>query len=144
MFTLNNFKCCIFFFQKKYWWQLFKELINTSSLPSIHLFILQHRILHQGRRENCYADWAILSPYIPREVSDGLIYVLLILSPTAQKIVLICTIYIQACTSTCTLYDFTNKGRFVQCCIFEYFIHVNTERFIYRVFFPFKHIIILN
>lgn len=49
MFTLNNFKCCIFFFQKKYWWQLSKELINTSSLPSIHLFILQHRILHQGR-----------------------------------------------------------------------------------------------
>lgn len=110
MFTLNNFKCCIFFFQKKYWWQLSKELINTSSLPSIHLFILQHRILHQGRRENCYADWAILSPYIPREVSDGLIYVLLILSPTAQKIVLIWTIYTCTCTSGCTLYDFTNKG----------------------------------
>lgn len=144
MFTLNNFKCCIFFFQKKYWWQLFKELINTSSLPSIHLFILQHRILHQGRGKSVTLIGLFCHPIFPGKSVTVLIYVLLILSPTAQKIVLICTIYIHACTSKCTLYYFTNKGRFAQCCIFEYFIHVNTERFIDRVFSPFKHIIILN
>lgn len=68
MFTQNNFESCIFFLGKKYWWQIFKELINTSSLPSIHLFILQHPILYPG---SCYTDWDNLSPYIPREVSDG-------------------------------------------------------------------------